>query len=245
MGQAKKRQAEIAALKAMPKDTTGLLNNRLYHGTTETVARLIIDNGGTLQPRGTERESLYPTMPSRCDCVYLTDFYGVKYALDAVWGELKQRGIREWILAGAVVEIDMGKLSPSNLVPDEDFLAKMHIAKHGLDGESRFQELAYNYARQDANRLKPAALECLRCYGTVAYHGEIPRSSITRIAIMSALRLAALRRDHPDDELWEIHPNQDPRTFTNTERLQQAITRSVFDIPNPDIQIKGLSKGKI
>jgi hypothetical protein len=48
MGQAKNRRAEIAELKAMPKGTTGLHNHRLYHGTTETVARLIIDQGRTL-----------------------------------------------------------------------------------------------------------------------------------------------------------------------------------------------------
>jgi len=139
MGQAKNRRAEIAELKAVPKDTTGLHNHRLYHGTTETVARLIIDQGRTLQPRGTERESLYPTMPSRCDCVYLTDFYGVKYALDAVVGELKQRGIEEWTLAGALVEMDMSKLSPSNMVPDEDFLAKLHMVWRLLSPKRRPQ----------------------------------------------------------------------------------------------------------
>jgi hypothetical protein len=240
MGQAKNRQSEIAELKAVPKDRTGLHNHRLYHGTTETVARLII-NGGTLQPRGTERESLYPPVPSRCDCVYLTDLYGVKYALDAVGGELKQRGISEWALAGAVVEVDMDRLCYSNLVPDEDFMAKVHMMRHRLAGDNDFQRLTQVYAREDANRLKPAATECLRCYGTVAYHGEIPRSAITRIAIISAPALAALRMNQfPDNELWDIHPNPDPKTFTKTQRLQKDLTRSVFDIRNPDIQVEEL-----
>jgi hypothetical protein len=251
MGQAKRRQKEIEALKAAtpgekPKSTTGLASHRLYHGTTETVARLILDNGEDLKPRG-ERPSVYDEEPSRSDCVYLTHLYGVKYAFDTVWNEWAGKEIDVWNLAGAVIEIDINRLTPSDMLPDEDFMAKAHMAVEGLTSREDFTRLTQHYAQQQhaeptvAGQLPWWKLSVLS-YGTVAYRGCVPRSAMTRIALISAQGLAVLRHKlFPGDENWKIHPTPLPEALkgvlTATQQLQASITHGVFDISQADIQV--------
>jgi hypothetical protein len=240
MGQAKRRKAEIEKLKKHPKpdkhkNTTGVSNFRLYHGTTEPVARLISAGQG-VQPRG-DRPSMWQHAPSRPDCVYLTDLYGVKYASDIQTNILVHD---EQIVRGAVVEVDMDKLNQANLLADEDFMAKMHMMTEPQREWTLedFAELEKYYATNEQESAREGWRDCLLYYGTVAYRGVIPREAITRIALITLEWLGGLRYgDLHDEKLWEIHPNPTPPTHTRAQKFQAEITHHVFDLPDEHIEV--------
>ena len=81
---------------------------KLYHGTTSSRARKILNEG--LRPRGEGRGNYSPHLASHQGCVYLSTVYGPAYACRAIprLGPL------------AVVEIDAGVLRADRLRPDED-----------------------------------------------------------------------------------------------------------------------------
>jgi hypothetical protein len=241
LGQAKRRKAEIEQLK---NDTTGIAKYRLYHGTTEPVAQLILAGQGLL-PRG-ERPSMWQHAPSRPDCVYLTDIYGVKYASDIqinTYVHVKNP------VKGAVVEVDMNKLNHAHLMADEDYMAKIQMmaqAKQSIREGTKpkewtledFRRLEIYYANNELEGAHLAWRDCLLHYGTVACSGVIPRGAITRIALVSIEWLGSLRYgEMPEEKLWEIHPNPTPATRTRTQEFQAHLTHLVFDVPDEHIEV--------
>lgn len=247
MGQAKRRKEEIAELKKRgPRvDTTGMSNRWLYHGTTETVARRILDNGEGLLPRA-ERPSRWQHAPSRSDCVYLTDIYGVKYASDIQINTF-MHDINP--VRGAVIEVDMNNLNHAHLLADEDYMAKIQMmaqAKQSIREGTKpkewtlddFRRLEIYYANNELEGAHLAWRDCLLHYGTVAYSGVIPREAITRIALITIKRLGGLRYGETHDEkLWKIHPNPSAANLTEVQRFQAELTHTVFDTPHPEIEV--------
>lgn len=140
---------------------------KLYHGTSESVARLALVNG--LRPRGRKRGN-WKRMPSGKDRVYLTTAYALYFAAN-----MTKEGER-W----AVLEIDTDKLIRTNLVPDEDFLEQgTRLSQKYVKGtmEERTKFFRDNIAMFSDNF--ELSVERL---GTAAHMGPIPASAITRVA---------------------------------------------------------------
>ena len=237
MGTSKRRRAEIERLKRI---TTGLRNYRIYHGTVEPVAQRILSDE-TLRPRGGQA-SLYTENPSRRDCVYLTDLYGVVYGFRATINALPPEDSGVKFYRAAVVEMDYTKLDRGNLLADEDFMAAAAWATKNMNGCSKeeWKELVRHYATHDENA-SDLASESLLKHGTVAHRGPIPRSAITRIALVSAPMVSALRyRDYKDESLWEIIANPTPEDLTRTQRFQAMLTHQIFDERHPEVQVISL-----
>ena len=148
---------------------------KLYHGTTEAVARAVIETG--LVPRGKDGSQNWEhTVPSNPNCVYLTEVYAGYFALTAAKDVDDKWGI---------IEVDTDNLHGDLLCPDEDTLeqASRHdpdVSKDlkGLDMLER--TLWFRERIQEYRHLWKASLEAM---GTCAYYGTIGPEAISRIAI--------------------------------------------------------------
>ncbi len=153
---------------------------KLYHGTTESVAKKALTEG--LIPRGRRKGNWKHTVDSRRDAVYLTDIYGPYFAFAC--SKKKERG--------AVLEIDLDKLDRSKLIPDEDFLEQATRGREETGfcpKEIKTMKDRTKYYRKIAE-LNPQLWEkSLEGLGTVSYRGTIPPEAITRVAY--------LPQDHP------------------------------------------------
>jgi hypothetical protein len=123
---------------------------------------------------------------------------------------------------------------------DEDFMAAAAwAAGKNMDGcsEEECKELVRHYATHDENASELAS-ESLLKHGTVAHRGPIPRSAITRIALVSATFMSALRyRDYKDESLWQILANPTPEDLTPTQQFQAQLTHQIFDQRHPEVRI--------
>lgn len=152
---------------------------KLYHGTSERHLESILRDG--IHPRSKRKGNWTHTVNSANGVVYLTNAYAIFFAECAVKGD--ERGV--------VLEIDTNKLSPFDLVPDEDALAQAfrHNAPDrvptsqwlelDLIGKTKwFRKKIKNYA--DGEMWK-RSIEYL---GNCGHLGIIPPHAITRYAII-------------------------------------------------------------
>jgi len=236
MGASKRRKAEIERRKRI---TTGLRNKRIYHGTVELVAQDIL-NGGTLRPRG-DKPSTWDArnLASRKNCVYLTDLYGVHYAMQTI---IQSRKTGKDCPKAAVIEMDYTQFDRNNFLADEDFMAMVnwavnHEGKNGEKHREEYEETVRYYVENDAGAHK-VWLKSLLHFGTVAHRGDIPRNAITRIAIISAPAIVGIRYEtYKDDDLWKVIFNPTPDNLTQTQQFQGSLTHTIFDTPHPEVQV--------
>lgn len=148
----------------------------LVHGTCGSVLPSIATEG--LRPRRGRRGESNWSHPSHEDAVYLTSAYGLHYASCARTGSY-----------AAVLDVDVGLLTPSNLVADEDSYALTSV-----EGHEWVQRLALParvaYWRENLNRTDAA--ESLRVLGNCAYLGCIPAAAIRGVRLLSAGEVARL-----------------------------------------------------
>lgn len=149
-------------------------NMLLYHGTTETVARLALKEG--LKPRG-RRKGNWESCPSHPQAVYLTNAYAGYYAICAI-----KPGER-----GAVIEIDETQLDPCKLAPDEDACEQLMRGRDGIKGTMIERT---NYYRENLKQFRGQHKTSLRAMGTCAHLGKIPASAITRVAIFDPRKIS-------------------------------------------------------
>lgn len=151
---------------------------RLYHGTSESVARRALVEG--LLPRSASGdEGHWEACPSNPDLVYLTVAYAPYFATAATEGD------ERW----GIVEVDSDLLNEHRLLPDEDFLEQ---ASRGQDlaavlGDG-FPEGDYMTERTEWFREHLWAFQHLwrksiEGLGNCAHAGAIPPEAITRVSI--------------------------------------------------------------
>jgi hypothetical protein len=166
----------------------------LYHGTSALVADAALREG--LLPRrarGLKRGGNWKhSIESNPDTIYLTDAYGPYFAVNAT--ETPKPGSPAFKSGGveaAVIEIDVSKLEPFDLVPDEDVLEQ---AGRGRDGELGVRaweagsksamkvrtrwyrdRIGTNY--RDGTKWIPS----LEAMGTCGHIGPIPAEAISRV----------------------------------------------------------------
>lgn len=136
----------------------------LYHGTTTKNLSSILRSG--LRPRGRRRGN-WDRYHSRSDMVYLTTAYAPFFAINSVAEEEK----------AVIVEVQTADLNPSDLYPDEDFIAQALAHQMQLPLEyihKRVRRTLRNYQHHTAD-----SVEAL---GNAAHKGEIPLGAITRYA---------------------------------------------------------------
>lgn len=157
---------------------------KLYHGTSETVARQAIQPSEGLKPRALLSASnieyqgnwKHNTLTSNPDCVYLTSCYAGYFAINATDTNSPPQRY-------AVVEVDTDRLQHHNLLPDEDCLEQgtRDLPDAILKGQSmRTRTLWFRDHLQDFQQYWELSLATL---GTCCYRGTIPPHAITRIAI--------------------------------------------------------------
>lgn len=164
---------------------------KLYHGTSEEVARNAITEG--LMPRNrTGVESHWSECPSRDDLVYLTTAYAGYFAVQAT-KELDPWGIVE-------VETDLLPEFAEYLVPDEDWLEQGCRGDPNLPDDYRALDMAERtaYWRERLDRLSHLWKDSIDGLGNCAHIGPIPSSAVTRVSIFdpkSNLNIAFLALD--------------------------------------------------
>lgn len=146
---------------------------KLYHGTSEEVARLAIKEG--LKPRKfTGRSNWNHTVESNDYAVYLTSAYSGYFAMATGSERL------------GIVEVETDLLDPMFLVPDEDFLEQASrgqkvkgLHAKTMKGRTRWFRknlFAFNHLWQDS----------VKGLGNCAYLSPIPATAITRAAVIDA-----------------------------------------------------------
>jgi len=159
---------------------------KLYHGTTEAIARLALTDG--LLPRGESGvETQWPDCPSREDMVYLTTAYAPYFAVCAT----KEVGERL-----GIVEIDTELLYDDHetengledyLHPDEDFLEQAtrspesgpHLAPFEADMHERTA-----FYRERLEGFQQHWTDSIQGLGNCAVLGGVPYECVTRIALV-------------------------------------------------------------
>lgn len=160
---------------------------RLYHGTSERVARLAIDHG--ILPRSESgAPSNWTEQPSIANHVYLTTTYAGYFAMSATDPEDGR-----W----AIIEVDVDLLpdGDAGLLPDEDFLEQVTRGQElpaewgvppaglGFDLAARtawFREHVWMFVDQWS-----ASLDHL---GTCSHEGAIPAEAITAVSFIDPRR---------------------------------------------------------
>lgn len=143
--------------------------SKLYHGTTEAVAKAACVNGLDVY----ESEDFDHGMPrtlkaSSDDGICLTTSYPGVMALNAASG--KER----W----GIIEVDYSQLVPEALMPHEGFLLEKVKFTNEDDRLNKAGE-----QRKDATSHKKKWKESLNSYGMCLYAAKIPLQAILRVVI--------------------------------------------------------------
>ena len=157
---------------------------KLYHGTTERIARLALTEG--LLPRSESgSDGNWPKMDSCEFMVYMSSAYAPYFAVCAA--ERSDEDERP-----ALIEIDTDLLADWDMLPDED--AMEQGTRMGGDGARQICEAFDDYTLLEGNMHERTAwirdnLECFSDYwewslnalGNCAHNGPIPPEAITRV----------------------------------------------------------------
>lgn len=160
---------------------------KLYHGTTERIAKLALTEG-ILTRNDSDHDGNWPKMDSSMFAVYMSLAYGPYFAVCATERSDDERC--------ALIEIDTDLLNEFDLVPDED--AMEQGTRSGGDGARAIAEAFDDDTLLTGNMHERTAwirdnLECFGEYwewsinalGNCAYNGSIPPEAITRVTTFS------------------------------------------------------------
>jgi hypothetical protein len=147
---------------------------KLYHGTTEKIGRLALKEG--LRPRKMTGKSNWKNfVESHPSLVYLTKAYAPYYALQVVRGKKM-----------AIVEIETNLLDEFKMLPDEDFVEQ--ATRHDKQNKTRIEGKTVNerteYIRNHLEEFSGFWRTSVEYLGNCAYEGVIPKTAITRLAII-------------------------------------------------------------
>lgn len=151
----------------------------LHHGTSERHIKSILENG--IKPRRTKKGNWSETVESNPRAVYLTSGYALHFALNAC--RKSERLV--------VFEVDIEKLEPFRLAPDEDFLEQVtrkapefsHVHKQWPGVEGLAKRTRWFRARA-LSQFGHHWTDSIEGIGTCCYYGEIPATAITRYAVV-------------------------------------------------------------
>jgi hypothetical protein len=203
---------------------------KLYHGTTEAVARIALDEG--LCPRGESgvTGNWEHSVPSGADRVYLTTGYAPYFAFAAQPEEVP---IVEQVWA--VVEVETDRLEdPDALCPDEDWLEQGSrgplpeghwLRDIGLQDCATVKERTV-LLREWAPACSGAWEASVKGLGTCAHVGCIPPEAITRVSLFEP-------KHHPEIAHASLDPLISILNYSIVGAKYRAITRWFFEAVEP------------
>lgn len=146
---------------------------KIYHGTSETIARLAVNEG--LKPRAlTGNSNWKSTVESNEYAVYLTTAYAGYFAMATGSERL------------GIVEIETDLLEQCLLVPDEDFLEQASRGQKVEGLRAKTMEGRTRWFRKNLLRFGHLWQPSVNGLGNCAYLSPIPPEAITRIAVIDA-----------------------------------------------------------
>lgn len=164
---------------------------KLYHGTTEAVARAALTEG--LKPRQELGIKSLWDVESHPDYVYLTAAYAPYFAAHAA-SSAAERAESDSEGRWAIVEVDTDLLDESALHPDEDALEQ---GTRGPEGVPEWLRDGCEYEGLDPNDMEDRTLWfrnnlysfqehwtiSIEALGNCCHEGTIPAAAITRVAL--------------------------------------------------------------
>lgn len=181
---------------------------KLYHGTTEAIARRALKCG--LKPRGTTKQGGNWEMESQPDCVYLTETYAPYFAFSATNDAAETWGI---------VEVDIGLLDEDNMRPDEDYLEQV-TRGHGPAPAASMEERTLWY-RERLDEFAHHWTGSVASLGNAAHMGLIHKKAITRIALYEP-------RSNPYITMTAVDPQISLANFAFMSDKYRTLTRWFF-----------------
>jgi len=149
-----------------------------YHGTAAKNVESILENG--LLPREETGKSNWADgdVESIQDHVYLTKQHGIAFGISATEDDEDV----------ALIEIDISRLRPSNLYPDEDYIEQA-INRFGLKPHDGYRanmgiENRTEQVRENIGHYKGAWRDSMNIMGTMSHKGKIPPHAISRVSTM-------------------------------------------------------------
>jgi len=155
---------------------------KLYHGTSEQNFREIMSQGRLKPRRDSKKDNWDTTIKSRNDMVYLTNAYGLYYAINAI-SETDWDNMNSKPTYAVILEIDTNALDQRLLCADGDALEQIkRHDKNELPGswsiarrKIYYQEMCHKY-RWD---------QSIQTTGLCAYLGTIKREAFSRVAMIN------------------------------------------------------------
>ena len=218
---------------------------KLYHGTTEAVARAALIEGLLPRAETGDDEGNWEDCPSNPELVYLTVAYAGYFAMAAA------KDGERW----AIIEIDSDLLDPNALLPDEDWLEQesrgqdlAEVFDDFPEGDGEAMTERTEWFRENIRAFRHLWDKSVERLGNCAHDGPIPPEAITRISlfdpnsnrfvamaiidpaicIMNYMLCGAKYRavtawlmgdDVPAERMWSL--GFDPETVGNEELLAQ------------------------
>lgn len=183
---------------------------KLYHGTSARHLEKILKHG--IKPRGKKKGNWGHTVHSHPNAVYLTTAYPLYYALTAT----KPKDLHE---QGVILEIDINKLNPFKLAPDEDFMAQATHRAAKFAGKSLLE--VTEFYRNILERYSQHWDLSLKSMGNCCYLDTVPPDAITRYALIG----------NPISWLAYSDPVVGIANFSILGPYYQALSKSLFGDP--------------
>ncbi len=147
---------------------------KLYHGTTEAIARLSLKDG--LKPRSVTKKSNWKhSVESNPALVYLTNTYAPYYAMCSLDNYKNGSGI-------GIVEIDTDYLDEDNFRPDEDFIEQASAKDERFPVQGSMEKRT-KWINRHIDEFSHHWEKSITYLGNCAYKGAIPKQAITRVSI--------------------------------------------------------------
>lgn len=180
---------------------------KLYHGTTETVAKKVIFEG--LKPRIMVGKSNWNhTVKSNPSLVYLTSVYAPFFSICSA----KQNE------SLGIVEVDIEKLDPKWMRPDEDFIEQAsRYAPNLVPNAGKGLINRTKYVKKHIDEFKHLWKESIKFIGNCAFKGQIPTSAITKIVV--------IERKYSTMEFNALNPSITIENFSFCQEQYKFLTK--------------------
>lgn len=154
---------------------------KLYHGTTEEVARKALKEG--IKPRiATGKSNWKHTVESNPSMVYLTAAYAPFFGMQAARAFVDEEPEKDFSFG--LIEIDTELLDQRWLMPDEDFIEQATRSQTHSIIKGKNMKQRTEWVRNNIHAFHQHWETSVNGLGNCGYKGIIPPSAITRVSVV-------------------------------------------------------------